>query len=297
MSLWAEVNRLKKIAAARRVNPAAAANLTALKADPVAVLTRAGTTPDPWQSALLLSRWTQALLLASRQAGKSETSAAVALHQVLTVPGSLVLITAPSQRQAIEAFRKAADRYERLGRPVPGKVNATFMELANGSRLIAVPGSERTIRGFSAVSLLVVDEAARVPDALLAGLRPMLAVSGGRLLACTTAFGARGWFYDAFTGSDSWYRLKVTADQCKRIAPAFLEAERKALGERFWKQEYFCSFEDAVGSLFSTEDILGAVSDEPAFMEAGFSVPRSKVRSAEHERLTQEALASLGMPT
>ena len=100
------------------------------------------------------------------------------------------------------------------------------MELANRSRLIAVPGSERTIRGFSAVNLLIVDEAARVPDSLMAGVRPMLAVSHGRLLACTTAFGARGWFHEAFTGSDAWYRLKVPATACPRISRTFLENER-----------------------------------------------------------------------
>lgn len=266
--LRAEVARLRKIALARRVHPAAAANLDALRIDPAAVLTKAGTNPDQWQRNLLRDQWTQALLLASRQVGKSETSAAVALHQVLTRPGSLVLITAPSQRQAVECFRKAAVRYEALRRPVPGKVNATFMELANRSRLIAVPGSERTIRGFSAVNLLVVDEAARVPDSLMAGVRPMLAVSRGRLLACTTAFGARGWFFDAFTGSDPWYRLKVPAIACPRISPEFLESERRALGERWYSQEYLCSFEDAQGQVFSTADVLAAASDEPAFLAA-----------------------------
>lgn len=265
MNLRAELNRLKKLAAARRANPAAAANLSALKANPLEVFQLAKQAPDQWQQRLMLDPWNQCLLLASRQVGKSETSAAVALHTVLTRPGSLVLITAPSQRQAVECYRKAATRYERLGRPVAGKVNATFMELANGSRLLAVPGSERTIRGFSAVDLLIVDEAARVPDSLLAGVRPMLAVSRGRLLAATTAFGARGWFFDAFTGSEPWYRLKVPATQCPRIGRAFLESERRALGERWFNQEYCCSFEDAVGQLFSTEDILAARSDEAPF--------------------------------
>lgn len=269
MNLRAELNRLKKIAAARRSNPAAAANLNALKADALATFTKAGNRPDPWQQRLMLDRWAQCLLLASRQSGKSETSAAVALHTVLTRPGSLVLITAPSQRQAVECYRKAADRYEALGRPVAGKVNATFMELANRSRLIAVPGSEKTIRGFSAVNLLVIDEAARVPDSLLAGVRPMLAVSRGRLLAATTAFGARGWFFDAFTGSEPWYRLKVPATQCPRISRAFLESERRALGERWYRQEYECSFEDAVGQLFSADDIMAARSDEAPFALAG----------------------------
>jgi hypothetical protein len=37
-----------------------------------------------------------------------------------------------------------------------------------------------TIRGFSAATLIVEDEAARVPDDLYFSVRPMLAVSGGR---------------------------------------------------------------------------------------------------------------------
>jgi hypothetical protein len=211
------------------------------------------------------------LLLASRQVGKSEVSSAVALHTALTRPGALVLITAPSLRQAVECYRKAADRYERLGRPVPGKVNATYLELANRSRLIAVPGSEKTIRGFSAASLIVVDEAARVPDPLMAAIRPMLAVSsahgGGRLLACTTPFGKRGWFHAEYTGSGEWHRVQVTADRCPRITPRFLEDERRALGERLFLQEYFCSFEDAVGQLFSTEDIMAAGCEEAPFFQ------------------------------
>lgn len=263
MSLTARVRALERRAETRRVRPEARATLAALRADPAQTLTRAGMTPDPWQTRLLRGSWNRALFLASRQIGKSETGSAVALHTALTQPGSLVLITAPSLRQATECYRKAATHYERLGRPVPGKVNATFMELANGSRLLAVPGSEKTIRGFSAVSLIVLDEAARVPDALLAGMRPMLAVSGGKLLAMSTPFGRRGWFYDEFTDGSQWHRERVTAEQCHRITPRFLADERRALGETLFRQEYLCSFEDNENAVFDADDILSLGCDEP----------------------------------
>ncbi len=54
------------------------------------------------------------------------------------------------------------------------------IELANGSRILCLPGEEATIRGFSP-NLLVIDEASRVPDDLYRAVRPMLAVSQGRL--------------------------------------------------------------------------------------------------------------------
>ena len=61
------------------------------------------------------------------------------------------------------------------------------MELANGSRIISLPGSEKTVRGYSAVSLVIMDEAARVPDELLQAVRPMLATTSGRFIALAAA--------------------------------------------------------------------------------------------------------------
>ena len=61
--------------------------------------------------------------------------------------------------------------------------SALRAEMANGSRILALPGSETTVRGYSAADLIVIDEAARVGDSLLQAVRPMLATSQGRLVA------------------------------------------------------------------------------------------------------------------
>ena len=73
----------------------------------------------------------------------------------------------------------------------------------NGSRIVGLPGTEGTVRGFSAVSLLLIDEAARVEDAMYKALRPMLAVGGGDLWLMSTPWGKRGFFYEAW---DAWRR-------------------------------------------------------------------------------------------
>src|SRR5207244_4416310 len=117
------------------------------------------------------------------------------------------------------------------------------LELANGSRIVSLPGDEATVRGFSGVALLVIDEAARVNDALYYSVRPMLAVSQGRLVSLSTPFGKRGWFHDEWFGEGDWERVKITAEECPRIPATFLAEERRALGERWYKQEYLCSFE------------------------------------------------------
>jgi hypothetical protein len=118
------------------------------------------------------------------------------------------------------------------------------------------------VRVYSSVALLVIDEASRVDDALYGAMRPMLAVSRGRLLALSTPFGKRGWFHDAWQGAGDWERVKVTADQCPRIPADFLAEERQVLGERWFRQEYLCSFEDAVDAVFAQGDVQAALSEE-----------------------------------
>lgn len=54
--------------------------------------------------------------------------------------------------------------------------------------------------------------------------------------------------------------MRVTADQCPRISREFLEEERSALGDRWYRQEYLCSFEETVDSVFATADIEAARS-------------------------------------
>src|SRR5687768_12459171 len=136
-----------------------------LALDRVAFAAELGIVPDGWQRDLLGSSSDRVLLNCSRQSGKSTMSALIALHRALYHPGSLVLCLAPALRQSQELFGKVLGFYRELGRPVaPQGERKLSLELENGSRIITLPGSEKTIRGFSGVSLLVVDEASRVDD-------------------------------------------------------------------------------------------------------------------------------------
>ena len=114
------------------------------------------------------------------------------------------------------------------------------------------------------MNLLVVDEAARVVDTLYYAVRPMLAVSGGRLVALSTPFGKRGWFHQEYTEGEGWERVTITADQCPRISPAFLEEERRTLPPLWFQSEYECRFVDTVDQVFSTELLMRAMKDDIA---------------------------------
>ena len=242
-----------------------------LAADPIALMERAGLDPDPWQRRVLQGGAMSTLLLCTRQGGKSTTTAGLALFTALYRPGSLTLLLSPSLRQSQELFLKVVSLYRAAGEPVPvDGLSALRMEFVHSSRIVALPGSEKTVRGFSGVDLLVIDEAARVLDDLYYSVRPMLAVSGGRLIGLTTPWGKRGWFYKEWTeGGPGWQRIRITAEECPRISKAFLEEERRRMPEAWFRSEYLCEFTDTIDAVFRTEDIDRAFSGtvKPLFGE------------------------------
>jgi hypothetical protein len=195
--------------------------------------------PDPVQAHVLASTSARLILNCTRQWGKSTISAARAIHRAFSCPDSLVLVLSPSLRQSAEFLRKAAAFIRQLDiQPRGDGDNEVSLLFPNGSRLVGLPGQEATIRGFSAVNLLLIDEAARVPDDIYKAVRPMLAVANGDLWLLSTPNGRQGF------GGDAWERFRVPATECPRISALHLAEERRILGERWFDQEYLCQFTD-----------------------------------------------------
>ena len=233
----------------------------ALALDPARIFTAAGLAADDWQADFLRRRPTRALLLCCRQSGKSLTTAAAALHEALYRPGSLSLMLAPSQRQSAELLRKARGLLNALGPLATSESESTLaLELANGSRIMSLPGKEATIRGYSDVALLAIDEAARVEQELYFAVRPMLAVSGGRLIALSTPWGQRGWFFEAWQSTETWERVKIRARDCPRIPREFIEQEKREMNPAVYHSEYECEFIDAADSIFAHADVIAALN-------------------------------------
>lgn len=221
-------------------------------------------TPDPWQQQVLLSPATQMLLNCTRQAGKSTTAAILVLHTALYTPDALILVVSPTLRQSGELFRKITGLLTHLPTPPPLREdNRLSLRLENGTRIVSLPGSEATIRGFSAPALVIEDEAARVPDELYRAVRPMLATSHGRLILMSTPFGKRGHFFEEWTeGGDAWARISISATDCPRIDPTFLADEERSLGDRWYRQEYGCEFLATSDQVFDYDTVAGCISSD-----------------------------------
>lgn len=229
--------------------------------DPVLFAREAlGFEADPWQETLLRTTAPQVILNNSRQSGKSTVTAVKALHRAVYTPGSLILLISPSLRQSKELFGKVTGFLKSLQ---PAQVldedNRLSCSLENGSRICSLPGDPKTIRGYSAPSLILEDEAAFVDDEVATAIRPMLAVSRGQLILMSTPFGRRGHFFDTWQhGGEAWQRISVPATDCPRISPEFLKQERESMSEWRFRQEYLCEFVETSDQIFSFDVIRAA---------------------------------------
>lgn len=223
-----------------------------------------GFQPDPTQTAVLNSATARGILCCSRQWGKSTTTAAKAVHHSWHSPESLVLIAAPTQRQSAELLRKCRRFLRRLGeRRKSDGTNTESIVLGNGSRIVALPGDEDNVRGFSAATLVLIDEASRVDDELYHALLPMLATTNGQLWQMSTPNGRQGFFYQCWTSPSAGYtRFQVTAAECSRISSTFLEAERLRMPTSAFQQEYMCVFHEIEDALLLEAEIDAAFRPE-----------------------------------
>lgn len=211
-------------------------------------------TPDPWQKDVMFSISAMGednILLCSRQVGKTEAISACGYLRACL--GGFVLIITPSDDQSKEFLERLLKHHHRHNL-VRTSSDPTKHELRTetGGRILALPNNERTVRVYSAVDMLILDEASRIPDNLYGAVRPMLSVSKGQTILLSTPFGKRGFFYRAWNGqgASSWKRTQVNWRQCSRLSQEFIEEERSEHGEDWVQQEYECKFSDVAGGIF-----------------------------------------------
>ena len=204
----------------------------------------------------------RAILLCSRQWGKSTVMAARATWLAINKPESTTLIVAPVGSQANETLVKATGFLYGLGirtRRVKGYEYSA--KLPNGSRLIARPGNPWSIRGIAA-DLLILDEAAFLPEDLYPAVLPMLATTGGELWLASTPHGRRGFFYKEWMSKEkSWTRITSTADDSPYISKEEIARQKLLKGHNWIQQEYFCKWADPDDAFFDMEQVNKCIDD------------------------------------
>jgi phage FluMu gp28-like protein len=125
-----------------------------------------------------------------------------------------------------------------------------MLRLANGSRILSLPGTAKSVRGWTA-KLLILDEAAYIDPETFTAARALVA-TGGRLVVQSTPADETGVFHELVTDApNGWASFSVPSASVPSISADFLAAERKSMTPDEYAREYECAFGKAGASLFT----------------------------------------------
>lgn len=245
-----------------RVAQFLAERMDRVRTDPDAVrfaIERLAFIPDAKQALVLGAKTKRGILKCGRQWGKTSVIAVKAVHTAFTKAGALVLVTSPTMEQTSEFLMRVKDLLGRLGMRVRGDGgHALSVKLPNGSRIVGIPAKEASVRGFSNVSLLVIDEAAWVSDEVYQALLPMLSVGEGELWLMSTPKGRRGFFYEGWHGAGEWFRVEAATAENPRVSREYLEQQMREMPEGTFAREHLGEFRGGDEYVFSREMVEGA---------------------------------------
>lgn len=195
-------------------------------------------------------------VVAGRRFGKTH----LALRELCkwaSEPGQKVWYIAPTYRQAKQTVWEPLKRRLRELRWIQRTNESDLtIELVNGST-ISLRGSdnENSLRGVG-LNGIVLDEFAYIDEtAWTEVLRPTLSDTGGPALFITTPAGKSNWAYDLYSRGqdpsiDDWSSHTYTSLAGGRIPEPEIEAARRDLDERTFRQEYEASFETYSGVIY-----------------------------------------------
>ncbi len=264
--------------------------------DPAGYIRRIWEDPFPWQVEALNPIHRRLILNCARQSGKSTIVSGICLHNAKHKARSLNLIVSPSEKQSQETMKKVEDYIAldsslmRLARGGDSKVEKEFK---NGSRIVALPGTEKSVRGYSKPTTIIIDEAARLTDETYKALRPMLVgADAAQLILLSTPWNKSGFFHDEWVKNPTWKKIYVVpkwelddisgriverepieefkakwakqgidAYYSPRHTLQFLYEELMSIGPIWFKREYGCEFIEGMETMFSLDMIESAYDD------------------------------------
>ena len=275
-----------------------------------------GFSPFEWQKQILQDESKRLIINAARQSGKSTIVSSLPCHIAKYRENSLSIVLAPTEKQAgedmekIKGFIQSDPTYPEIKRS-----SDSLIKLANGSRIVVVPATEKAARGYSCPDLVLIDEASRVDNIVYtSGVKAMFTNNvNGVLVLLSTPAGKDGFFYEIWTnGSKSWKRYEVRSpwnpqgtDRGMDLVPYLPEEQyiqQKAqrgiiacysprhrreeeqrdnlleMGSLMYRQEYCCEFVETIDTVFSYDEIARMFNNPIGAPEQGIaSAPASDV--------------------
>ncbi len=194
------------------------------------------------------------VLACGRRWGKTTAAVAETIRAAVQQPRAMVWWVAPTYALANLGWRE-------MGVLLPSALVADLslserrIVLSNGAEIWIKSAENITGLRGAGIDLVVIDEAAFVrEEAWTNALRPALSDRQGRAVFISTPLG-RNWFYALFVrgeeqGDQEWHSLRYRTADNPLISPAEIEAARRDMPERTFRQEFEAEFIEDAGAVF-----------------------------------------------
>ena len=199
------------------------------------------------------------VVVAGRRFGKTHLSIRELAYHA-RIPNQEVWYVAPTYRQAKQiVWRKLKNKLQDLKWIKRINESELTIFLKNGST-IALKGADNadSLRGVG-LDFLVCDEFADIDqEAWYEVLRPTLADKEGKALFIGTPKGIGNWAHDLYTmaieNPQAWSSYQYTTIDGGNVKPEEIEAAKKDLDERTFRQEFMATFETYAGRIYYSFD-------------------------------------------
>jgi len=213
-------------------------------------------------------------VVAGRRFGKTHLSIRQLCYHARE-PDRNVWYVAPTYRQAKQiVWRKLKHKLQDLRWTKRVNESELSIELKNGS-LISLKGADNadSLRGVG-LDYLVMDEFADIdPEAWYEVLRPTLADKEGGAMFIGTPKGLGNWAHDLYNmpteQPEQWVSYQFTTVDGGNVKPEEIEAAKRDLDERTFRQEFMATFETYAGRIyysFDRKNNVVAIEDHPRDM-------------------------------
>jgi hypothetical protein len=202
-------------------------------------------------------RWR--VVIAGRRFGKTHLSIRELCYHAKD-PGKEVWYVAPTYKMARQiVWRKLKNKLEDLNWIRKTNETELRLELVNGST-ISLKGADNydSLRGVG-LDFIVLDEFADIsPLAWYETLRPTLSDKQGKALFIGTPKGIGNWAYEIYQQANddpnTWRSFTYTTLDGGRVPQEEVDAARRDLDERTFRQEYMATFETFSGRIYYAFD-------------------------------------------
>ena len=207
---------------------------------------------DPWQNEILATE-KDICIISGRQCGKSTAISLLAAQTAIKNQNEFILIGSGVIDQAEHLLRKVKEYMHAKHEKKIVKETLYFMELKNGSKILCVPIGDTgdSMRGYSA-TMIIIDEAALVPDRAWEAIEPVISVTKGRTVLLSTPQGKKGFFYKASI-NEHYFTKQVSARDCPRHTKEFLDRKESEISKIAFATEYLGEFIDDYSRKFTDE--------------------------------------------